>query len=88
MKPCYFHADSKQMEAIKMEQNGMYDDVTAAPPRPSTAHTDAIQLQPNVVYGVSTQPDKGNQTTYYENEGLSAGEKSSKQDDYYDYVQL
>ena len=61
-----------------MKQNPVYDVTTAGPPQPSTAHTDAIQLQPNVLYGV----DRGDQTTYYENEGLGT------QQNEYDYVQL
>ena len=35
-----------------------------------TADTDAIQLQPNVLYGVSTEPDRGYQTTYYIRTGI------------------
>ena len=58
------------MEAIQTKQNPVYDVTTAGPPQTSTAHTDAIQLQPNVLYGVSTESDRGDQTTYYENEGL------------------
>ena len=68
-----------------MKQNPVYDVTTAGPPQPSTAHTDAIQLQPNVLYGVSTEPDRGDQTTYYENEGL--GPQTNKPNEY-DYVQL
>ena len=48
----------------------MYDVATAGPPQPSTADTDAIQLQPNVLYGVSTEPDRGDQTTYYVRTGI------------------
>ena len=48
----------------------MYDVATAGPPQPSTADTDAIQLQPNVLYGVSTDPDRGDQTTYYVRTGI------------------
>ena len=47
----------------------MYDVTTAGPPQPSTADTDAIQLQPNVVYGVSIDLAGGDQTTYCESEG-------------------
>ena len=65
-----------------MKQNLVYYVTTAGPPQPSTAHTDAIQLQPNVLYGVSTEPDRGDPTTYYENEGLRP------QANEYDYVQL
>ena len=64
----------------------MYDVTTAGPPQPSTADTDAIQLQPNALYAVNTEPDRGDQTTYYENEGL--GSQTNKPNEYYDYVQL
>ena len=68
-----------------MRQNPVYGVTTAGPPQPSTADTDAIQLQPNVLYGVSTEPHRGDQTTYYENEGL--GPQVNKPNEY-DYVQL
>ena len=54
---------------MEAEQNRVYDATTVDPPQPSTADTDAIQLQPNVVYGVSINPDRGDQTTYCESEG-------------------
>ena len=69
-----------------MSQNPVYDVTTAGPPQPSTADTDAIQLQPNVLYGVSTEPDRGDQTIYYENEGR--GLQANKPPNEYDYVQL
>ena len=62
-------AGNVPVEALIMKQNLVYDVTTAGPPQPSTADTDDIQLQPNVLYGVSTEPDRGDQTTYYENEG-------------------
>ena len=80
-----FTTDKEPVEAIQMKQNPVYDVTTAGPPQPSTAHTDAIQLQPNVLYAVSTEPDRGDQTTYYENEGL--GPQTNKPNEY-DYVQL
>ena len=78
-----FTTDKEPVEAIQMKQNPVYDVTTAGPPQPSTAHTDAIQLQPNVLYGVSTEPDRGDQTTYYD-EGL--GTQTIKQHEY-DYIQ-
>ena len=77
--------DKEPVEGIQMKQNLVYDVTTAGPPQPSTAHTDAIQLQPNVLYGVSTEPDRGDQTTYYKNEGL--GQQTNKPNEY-DYMQL
>ena len=69
-----------------MKQNPVYDVTTAGPPQPSTADTDAIQLQPNVLYGVSTEPDRarGDETTYYE-KGL--GSQANKPDEH-DYVNV
>ena len=63
-----------------MKQNLVYDVTT--PPQPSTVDTDAIQLQPNVLYGVSTEPHRGDQTTYCENEGLAPQANTE-----YEYVQ-
>ena len=62
--------DKEPVEAIQMKQNPVYDVTTAGPPQPSTAHTDAIQLQPNVLYGVNTEPGRGDQTTYYVRTGI------------------
>ena len=70
---------------IQMKQNSAYDVTTAGPPQPSTTDTDTIQLQPNVLYGMTTEPDRGDQTTYYENEGLSS--QTIKQHEY-EYMQL
>ena len=77
--------EKESVETIRMKQNPVYDVTPAGPPQPSTADIDAIQLQPNVLYGVSTEPDRGDQTTYYENEGLGLQANKS---DAYDYVQL
>ena len=56
----------------------------AGPPQPSTADTDVIQLQPNVVYGVSIESERGDQTTIMK---VSLGHQTSIQNEY-DYVQL
>ena len=70
-----------------MRQNPVYDVTTAGPPQPSTADTDAIQLQPNVLYGARTEPDRGDQTTYYESTSEGLGPQANKHNEY-DYVQL
>ena len=67
-----------------MKQNPVYNVTTGGPPQPSTADTDAIQLQPNVLYGVSKEPDRGDQTTYYENKGLAT---QANQHNEYEVVQ-
>ena len=77
--------DKEPVEAIQMKQNPVYDVTTAGPPQPSTADTDDIQLQPNVMCRESIEPDRGDQTTYYENEGL--GSQANKLNEY-EYVQL
>ena len=38
--------------------------------RKATANTDAIQLQPNVLYRESTEADRKDQTTYYIRTGI------------------
>ena len=82
----YVKTEGEPVEAIQMSQNPVYDVTTAGPPQPSTADTDAIQLQPNVLYGVNTEPDRGDKTTYYDNEG-GVGPQANKHNEY-EYVQL
>ena len=64
IKYVMYNVEIEPKETIQMKQNPVYDVTTAGPPQPSTADTDAIQLQPNILYGVSTEPDRGDQTIY------------------------